>query len=140
MYFALSVKRKKMRIKILSKLTIFISLILILLLLFGCGSIGSSGGNNGNSTISITWDANHETRVNNSGGGYRVYHSRSPGFSLDDPDAFMKEVPFVSGSQAPTTTTLTLENGTWYIKIVAFMDLNGESVSLPSEQKSITLP
>ena len=137
MYFDLKVMRKKMYIKILLKLSIFTSLILFLLLLFGCGG---TGGDRGSSSITVSWDVNHETLVNNSGGGYRIYYSKNSGFSLNDPGVFMKEVTYISGFQSPTSTTLTLENVTWYIKIVAFMNLNGECVSLPSAEKSINLP
>lgn len=115
----------------------FILLILILPLLVECGGAGGDGGT---SSITVSWSANHETLVNDLGGGYKVYYSKNPGFSLNDPGVYIKEIPYVSGSQSPTSTTLKLENGTWYIKIVAFMDLNGECVSLPSVQRSITLP
>ena len=121
----------------------FILLTLLIPLLFGCGDSGepgSPGGDRGTSSIIISWNDNHETLVNDSGGGYRVYYSGSPGFSLNNSGVFMNEVPYVSGSQSPTSTTLILENGTWYIKVVAFMDLNGESVSLPSAETSINLP
>jgi len=126
-----------MKNKIVLKLLIFISFTLVLLLLCECSVPGGDGGT---SSITVSWDSNNETLVNSPGGGYRVYYSRSSGFLWNDPVVFMKEVPYVSGPQAPTSTELLLENDRWDIRIVAYIDLNGECVSLPSKKISINLP
>lgn len=122
---------------------LFTLFVMFLLSLINCGGNGGPaipGGPVETSTITIKWNANHETLVNTSGGGFRVYYSKSPGFSPNDPGVWMKDVQYVSGPQSPTSTTLTLENGTWYIRVCAYMDLNGVTVSEPSAEKIIILP
>lgn len=92
----------------------------------------------GSLTAQISWTANRETAVNTTGGGYKVYYSRQSGFSLAS--AQVVNVPYVSGTSAPTSTTLTsLASGTYYIKVVAYSTLAGNQVSAPSAQTSIEL-
>ena len=91
-------------------------------------------------TVTISWDENHESLVNSPGGGYTVYCCENPNFALTDPDAIISEVPYESGSRSPTSTTFTLESGTWYVKVIAYMDLDGMTHSLPSVEKSVSLP
>jgi len=130
-----------------------IFIILTLSFLYGCGmGVGGGGrnggdGNGGDSitepdeyTVTVSWKANLEKLVNSSGGGYRVYYSKNPGFSINDTGVKVADVPYISGPTAPTSTSLTLDKGTWYVKVVAYINLHGESKSLPSEEKSITLP
>jgi hypothetical protein len=136
----------KMKIKMLLYVLSIGSLILSLFILFECGGMDNTdkgtdaGGVEGTSSITVSWNANKETLVNDLGGGYRVYYSKKPGFKLNDSGVYIKEIHYISGPQTPTSTTLTIENGTWYIKVMAFMYLKGECVSVPSVETSITLP
>lgn len=92
--------------------------------------------------LTFNWDANKEKSVNRSGGGYRVYYSKTPGFNIGSADR-TKDVPYVSGSLSPTSTTLTFtssDTGTWYLKVVAYGLINGtEYTNIPSGEISITI-
>ena len=104
------------------KKNIIIFLSVILLASFfefiGC-SVHSDRGKN----VTISWTANRDTTVNTVGGGYVVYYSSTQGF--DTSSAGNVDVPYVSGSLAPTSTIIKLNSGTWYIKVEAY----GTSVS-----------
>jgi len=76
------------------------------------------------STVNISWSANPETAVNRSGGGYKVYYSSTSGFNLSDADVTEIDVPYISGSTAPTSTQVQLLTGTYYIRIIAYSALN----------------
>ena len=94
--------------------------------------------------IQVTWAANRENAVNKAGGGYKVYYSRTSGFSLSG--ASYVDVPYVSGAAAPVTTILSnLIKGTYYIKVVAYSSLNtpggsGGTTSSTSTEISINVP
>lgn len=94
--------------------------------------------------IQVTWTANRETAVNKTGGGYKVYYSRTSGFGLSG--VSYVDVPYVSGAAAPVTTTLSnLIKGTYYIKVVAYSSLNtpggsGGTTSSASTEISINVP
>lgn len=90
--------------------------------------------------VTVSWDENHESLLNGPGGGYIVYCSKEPHFSLTDPEVITRNVPYASGALSPTSTTVDLESGTWYIKVVAYMELEGTAYSSPSVQKSVFLP
>ena len=94
-------------------------LVLLALMIAGCSN--DSGGDT-TFTIVVNWDANRESGVNSTGGGYRVYHSTTSNFDISTAD--FVEVPYVSGETAPTSTTLTLPLGRHYIKVVAYTALN----------------
>ena len=91
-------------------------------------------------TVTITWDENHENLVNSAGGGFKVYHSREQHFSLHDTGVTVHDVPYETGMYAPTSTDITLTSGTWYIKVAAYMDLNGTVISSPSTEQIVSLP
>ena len=103
------------------------------LLLASCG---------GGPTVQVSWAANREAAVNKSGGGYRVYYSKTQGF--DVAGASSVNVPFQSGTAAPTSTKLSLSSGTYYIKVVAYSSLVGPSgaasTSAPSTEISVVVP
>ncbi|MFP4611187.1 MAG: hypothetical protein ACLFQT_09210 [Thiohalophilus sp.] len=112
-----------------------IPLALLTVLLAGCGGDGGGGDSTPTeSTVAVSWDANRESGVNSSGGGYRVYHSTTSGFDIGSAD--FVDVPYVSGSSAPTSTELTLSSGTHYIKVVAYSALN-PSGSAPSDENVV---
>lgn len=98
------------------------------------------------SDILVTWDANHETNVNTVGGGYKLYYSRVQSFDINSSLTVMKDIPYVSGPLAPTSTLLTdLLPSTYYLKVVAYSAFNppggtNGSESLASEEFSITIP
>jgi len=117
---------------------LLISLALLVSVIIGCGSgSGSGGGSSTISTIAVSWIANGESGVNSAGGGYKVYHSTTSGFSVSG--AGFVDVPYVSGPIAPTTTNLSLATGTHYIKVVAYSALN-PSGSPASTQIAVTVP
>ena len=96
------------------------------LLAAACGG-GGGGGGGGSGTIQtvvVSWTANPDTAVNRAGGGYRVYYSTINGFSITDPSASVVDVPYSSGAQSPTTTTLQLSSGVHYFRVVAYSSLN----------------
>ncbi len=73
-------------------------------------------------SIQLFWSANHEKAVNSPGGGYRVYYSQTPGFDITT--ASWVDVPYQSGLNAPTSTTIpNLSPGSYYIKVVAYAAL-----------------
>jgi hypothetical protein len=72
-------------------------------LLGACAALvifSNCGGSPSATQLVVNWDANHETGVNSPGGGYRVYYAFSP--SVNTSTASFLDVPYVSGSQAPT--------------------------------------
>jgi hypothetical protein len=79
--------------------------------------------------VLATWSPNHEKLVNQPGGGYRVYYSPCPGFSIEG--APYVDAPYASGASAPTSATLpALASGiTYYLKIVAYSALSTSSAS-----------
>ena len=104
-----------------------------LILLSGCGAIGA-GSSGREYTVTVSWAENPEKLVNSKGGGYRVYYSKKAGFTLNDTEIRMVDIPYVSEPKAPTSVDLLLEKGTWHVKVVAYLNLQGESTSLPSEE------
>jgi len=95
------------------------------------GQVGATG------SITLSWTANKERGVNASGGGYRVYYSRTS--TVDPATAVAVDVPFVSGELAPTTTTLTrLVPGPIYVRIAAFAANpgGGMRLSTPSAESA----
>lgn len=95
-------------------------------------------------SVQISWNTNREKAVNKSGGGYRVYYSRTSG--VDPTTASYYDVPYVAGPTAPVTKTLSsLLIGTTYFKVSAYSNLNAPgstsgSMSEASAEFSITLP
>ena len=80
--------------------------------------LGSCGGGGGSRQAAISWDANRDKAVNTTGGGYILYYSQDSGFSVTG--AQKVDVPYVSGSTAPTSTSLSLSEGTWYLRLSAY--------------------
>jgi len=129
--------------KKLYKYVPFILLLVGLLYFSNCGNSNKSEQSNLPSkeyTVTISWDENHESLVNSPGGGYIVYCCKDQNFSVDDLGVVISEVPYESGSLSPTSTKVTLVSGTWFIKVVAYMELDGMTISSPSVQKSVFLP
>ena len=80
--------------------------------------------------LNLSWTANKERAVNRTGGGYKIYYDTISGGSAN-----VKEVPYVSGSTAPTATTLTLNTAElWYIRIIAYSNLNTTGSEASDEQ------
>lgn len=77
----------------------------------------------GTRTIAVNWTANHESAVNTTGGGYRVYYSVSPGYTAGV-TAFIN-APYVAGPTAPVTADIpNLGSGTYFINVIAYSALN----------------
>lgn len=81
------------------------------------------------STVQISWNANPETAVNQSGGGYKVYYSSNSGFNISDGGVTEIDVPYSSGATAPTLTQVQFLPGTYYIRIIAYSVLNAPGTS-----------
>ncbi len=95
-------------------------------------------------SVEVSWSANHEKAVNQAGGGYRVYYSRTSSFDVTT--ASFINLPYVSGPLAPTSTVMTnLLKGQTFFKVQAYSSLNAPgstsgSVSVPSAEFSVNLP
>jgi hypothetical protein len=95
-------------------------------------------------SVQVSWTANREKAVNKTGGGYRVFYSRTSGF--DTSTASYYDVPYVSGPTAPVSRVFTnLLVGSTYFKVSAYSNLNAPgstsgSISEASTEFSISLP
>jgi hypothetical protein len=63
--------------------------------------------------VTISWAANREAAVNTTGGGYTVAISGQTPI----------DVPYVSGTTAPTSTTTTLLSGSYSVTVTAYSAL-----------------
>lgn len=118
---------------------------LVFLLAAGCGGGGSGGGTPPpppapSATVQVSWTENPESAVNTAGGGYRVYYSQTAGFSPADAGVTVLDVPYVSGPTAPTSASVALASGTYFVKVAAFSALRSGSESAPSAETSVTVP
>ena len=96
-----------------------------------------------NMSVNISWDPNRETAVNTAGGGYKVFYSINQGFSIADTGVTEVEVPYVSGTKAPTSLSLKMPSDvTYYFRVVAYSALNppAGSDSAPSTEYSLYVP
>jgi hypothetical protein len=74
-------------------------------------------------TVEVRWRANSESGVNREGGGYRIYYHTEPEFDIVR--AQVINVPYSSGPKSPTSKTIVFnEKGTYYLRIIAYSDLN----------------
>ena len=127
-------------------ISVFIlSIFFVGLLFLGCGGGGGSSSDSSDSDsgivapydATVSWTANREAAVNITDGGYRVYYSRTPNFDINS--ATVVDVPYTSGSLAPTSTVIPqLPSGTFYFKVVAYSSMNNTG-SVPSSERSITI-
>lgn len=109
--------------------------------LVACSSNSEEPGTSQVKTVTVSWEANREERVNSSGGGYLVYYSQTSGFALDGTGVTVIDVPYASGSSAPTSTQIDLASGTYYFKVVAYSAFPAAATSSePSAQTSVTVP
>jgi hypothetical protein len=70
----------------------------------------------GPATVTISWNANRESGVNRAGGGYEVSVTGQQ----------TRDVPYASGSAAPTSTTFTLNSGTYTASVRAYAALDAQ--------------
>jgi hypothetical protein len=103
----------------------------------GCGGGGGGGSSAppGPRNVSISWAPNHEKGVNGAGGGYQLSITGQPPITL----------PYTSGLAAPTSTTITLPQGTYAVTVTAFAALDAQggstgSVSAPSQAVIVNVP
>lgn len=83
-------------------------------------------------TVTLAWQASHASGINRTGGGYQVSISGQP--SID--------VPYVSGSAAPTSTGVFLQPGRYTVSVQAYAALDaqgGNTGSLSAPSQSITV-
>ena len=129
--------------------------VLLLLLVFPALLQISCGGGGSDSsplappptvnTVNVSWNANRETAVNATGGGYKVYYSTSSGFDISDAGVSVVDVPFVAPPATPTSISLQLPSGQYYFRVVAYSALvapwgSGGSMSAPSAQIALLVP
>lgn len=101
-----------------------------IVLISGC----SKGGGGSSKNVAVTWNANKDTTVNTVGGGYLVYYSDQQGFDISSANSV--DVPYTSGASTPTSTTLNLSTGNWYIVVVAYGDsITGSKVYSPASSE-----
>ena len=125
-------------------------IVLPAMLQISCGNGGSSVDTKTVSpptirTVTVSWNANHETAVNAPGGGYKVYYSTSSGFDISDAGVGVVDVPFVAPPTTPTSVSLQLVSGQYYFRVVAYSTLvapwgSGGSMSAPSAQIALLVP
>jgi IPT/TIG domain-containing protein len=85
--------------------------------------------------VTLSWNANHETGVNQAGGGYRIAIGGQP----------TVVVPWVAGPLAPTSKDVDLAAGTYTVTITAFAALDAQggatgSASAPSQPITVVVP
>lgn len=100
--------------------------------LCACGGGGSGQSAPAARTVTLAWQASHESGVNRAGGGYQASISGQP--SID--------VPYVSGSAAPTSTRVLLQPGSYLVTVRAYAALDaqgGNSGSVSEPSQSITV-
>jgi hypothetical protein len=110
--------------------------LLIVALLIGCG--GGGGSSPPPVTIhdvTLSWTPNHESGVNSTGGGYQVAISGQPTIN----------VPYTSGPTAPTSTTVSLQTGTYTVTVRAYAALDAQggitgSLSAPTAPITVNVP
>lgn len=118
-----------------SALKVMFAVIAFPLFLTACGGSSSAAPVPTSHTVNISWAANREAAVNSTGGGYTVAISgQSP-----------INVPYVSGSAAPTTVSTTLMSGSYTATVTAYSALNPPggttgSKSVASTAVNITVP
>ncbi len=100
--------------------------------LCACGGGGSGQSAASARTVTLAWQASHESGVNRAGGGYQASISGQPGI----------DVPYVSGSAAPTSTRVFLQPGTYTASVRAYAALDaqgGNTGSLSAPSQAITV-
>lgn len=121
--------------------------------LLGCGG-GGGGGTNASGgapaftgttpqslNVTINWAANKELRVNQSGGGYNVYISQTSGFDIADGGITVINVPWASGTLAPTSQLQSLSSGTYYVRVAAYTAFPvANTSSAASPQITVNVP
>ena len=70
--------------------------------------------------VTVSWDALREKGVNATGGGYKIYAWRKNTFESAQQ---VGEVAF-DGSSVPTTATIGLTPGSWYVWVVGYTAMN----------------
>jgi hypothetical protein len=105
------------------------------LVLGACSSSSTTPPAAANHLVTISWLPNHESGVNRAGGGYRVSISGQPAI----------DVPWVSGTAAPTSADVTLFTGSYTVTVAAYAALDDQggrtgSQSAPSQALTVVVP
>ncbi len=118
---------------------LFTSLLFLAVISFTLSSCGGGGGNSSSAgathSVTLTWEANHESGVNSAGGGYQVSVSSQATITTIN-------VPFASGPSAPTSTTILLNAGNYTVTVRAYAALDaqgGSTGSLSAASAPITV-
>jgi hypothetical protein len=113
----------------------------LLVVAIGVSACGGGGGGGSAATpvtthsVTLVWQPNRESGVNRAGGGYQVSISGQPTIT----------VPYTSGPNAPTSTTVSLNTGNYTVTVRAFAALdpqggNASSISAPSAPLTVNVP
>jgi len=112
----------------------------VLIVAVGVSACGGGGGGGPGTpappvSVTIAWDANRESGVNRAGGGYQVSITGQP----------TKDVPYTSGSTAPTSTNVSLQRGTYTVTVRAYAALdpqggNAGNLSASSQVLIVNVP
>ena len=90
----------------------------------------------GAGSIHINWNQNREAAVNSAGGGYRVFYTQNSSLTASAP---AQDVPYSTGSAAPTSTTIDgLVSGTYHVYVVAYSALKSAG-SAPSVAATVVI-
>ncbi len=89
-------------------------------------------------TVDVRWTPSRASGVNATGGGYRVYWSTTPGFTIG-PGTNVINVPWPGSGQTPASVSLDLAAGNYYFKVVAYADTDGGIESTPSAEISVSI-
>ena len=102
--------------------------------------IPSPSSDHGDYSFTVSWNANHETSVNSSGGGYRVYYSKTSPVNTQGQN--FVDVPFKKAPLAPTSATVNFVSaGTYYVRVIARSNtVSAGSISPDSQEISVTVP
>lgn len=120
--------------------------VLSTLFLLACGGGGGGGSTASGSTpqtvnVTIRWAANKEQRVNQSGGGYKIYISQTSGFNIGDADVITLDAPWVAGPQAPLSKIQALTSGTYFVRVAAYTSFPVSNTSSDaSPQITVSVP
>jgi len=98
-------------------------------------SCDSAQGTCSSHLVTITWAPNRESGVNKAGGGYQVFITGQPTIN----------VPYVSGTAAPTSATARLPGGSHTVTVRAYAALDAQggttgTLSAPSQSIQVSVP
>lgn len=112
-----------------------IRILLLMLVLLPLSSCFQNSSNKKGALV--TWEANRESSVNSSGGGYKVYYSTQTGFNPLT-DGSVINVPYTGDALTPNMALISdVPAGTYYVRVMAYSNLGTSDFSA---EQSIVIP